>query len=243
MTRIMLDILYQDEFIVAVNKPSGLLVHRTYLDPDSELFAVQIVRDQIGKWVYPVHRLDKPTSGVLLFGLSPEIAKIISDSFETQGFKKTYLAVLRGYCPESGTIDYEIPVNRRGDKRNALTHYRRLATSEISYPVGIFETARYSLVAAEPVTGRRHQLRRHFKHIFYNIIGDTQYGDRYHNRFLQSQFDLDNLFLHAAVLTLKHPASGEPLTIKADLPRNWEKLAGILDWKTVLYECGYSFEP
>jgi tRNA pseudouridine65 synthase len=163
MASIKLDILYQDQYLVAVNKPARLLVHRTSLDPYTEVFAVQILRDQIGKWVFPVHRLDKPTSGVLLFALSPEIAREVSDSFITNQFRKTYLAVLRGFCPEEGNIDYPISSERGGMRREAVTTFKRLATSEIPYQVGIFPTARYSLVEAEPVTGRRHQLRRHFK--------------------------------------------------------------------------------
>jgi tRNA pseudouridine65 synthase len=241
MARLTLDILYQDEFIVAVNKPAGMLVHRTYLDPDSEVFAVQIVRDQIGRWVYPVHRLDKPTSGVLLFGLTPDIARIISQGIDELAFHKTYLAVLRGYCPESGEIDYDLPVGRQGNPGKSLTRFTRLATAELNHPVGIFQTARYSLVSAEPVTGRRHQLRRHFKHIFYNIIGDTQFGDRAHNRFFRDQLGIGNLFLHSALLEVKHPVSGETLIISADLPENWSKMAGLMGWNAVIADSGFRF--
>lgn len=228
MTGLEPDILYLDDFLVAVNKPSGLLVHRTTLEPDAVDFAVQKVRNLIGKHVYPVHRLDKPTSGVLLFALDPGIARTISDAFNTPGFRKTYLALLRGYCPEEGTIDYPLKSERSGIPREAVTHYTRLATTEIPYPVGIYSTARYSLVSAEPETGRRHQLRRHFKHIFHNIIGDTWYGDRHHNRFFRDQLNLDRLFLHAWKLEIRHPDTGATLLLRAPLPEHWKEMTELI---------------
>jgi len=234
MTSVRLDILYLDDFLVAVNKPAGLLVHRTSLDPDSELFAVQLLRNQLGRWVYPVHRLDKPTSGVLLFALTPETARKISDSFNSDQFQKSYLTILRGFCPEEGIIDYPIPSERGGSKREAVTTYKRLAMSEIPYQVGIFPTARYSLAEAVPITGRRHQLRRHFKHIFHNIIGDTQFGDRHHTRFFRDQFGLDRLFLHAWRLSMQHPETNERLIIQAPLPEYWGQMGEILGWSGII---------
>ena len=200
----MLEILYQDEFLVAVNKPAGMLVHRSWLDPHETQFVMQTLRDQIGQHVFPIHRLDRPTSGVLLFALSSEIANLMCEQFEQKCVQKSYLAVVRGYLQGKERIDYplKIQLDKIADKfsqedkepQEAVTDYVGFKIVEMPYPAGRYQTARYSLVKLIPHTGRKHQLRRHMKHIFHPILGDTQYGDLHQNRALMSHLGCSRLF-------------------------------------------------
>lgn len=233
-----LEILYRDEHLVAISKPAGLLVHRSPIDRRETRFALQILRDQLGQRVYPVHRLDKPTSGVLLFGLSSEAAHRTAEAFASRQVRKKYLAVVRGYSPEQGTIDYPLrdePDQRAAkappvEARAALTDFRRLATVELPIAVGRYATSRYSLVEAQPLSGRRHQLRRHFKHLSHPIIGDTTHGNGQHNRFFRQQFDCLRLLLAATELSFIHPYSDLPLAVQAPLGEDFCTLLATLGW-------------
>lgn len=234
----MLEIIYQDDNMVAINKPSGLLVHRSMIDKHETEFALQQTRDQIGQRVYPVHRLDKPTSGVLLFGLNSETARKITEQFAERTVAKNYLAVVRGHTQEQGTIDhamkeeYDKMTDKNGDKnkapQSAITAYTRLQTIELDYPTGRYPTSRYSLLSLQPKTGRKHQLRRHMKHISHHIIGDTTHGDGKHNQLFRDKFDCHRLLLHSNSLQLTHPYSGEDLTINAPLDDDLKRLFSIL---------------
>ncbi len=224
----MLEILYQDQYLIAINKPSGLLVHRSLIDPRETHFAIQLTRDQIGQRVYPVHRLDKPTSGVLLFALDSTTARTISACFAARAVQKTYLAVVRGYTADSGEIDYALKAHdERADAepdkaaQAAITHYQCLQRTELPYPVGRYQTARYSIVELKPLTGRRHQLRRHMKHIFHPIVGDTTHGDGKQNQFFRQHFNAHRLLLHARSLEITHPHQQTPLAIHASLPADF----------------------
>lgn len=233
----MLEILHQDEHLVAINKPSGLLVHRSLIDRHETRFAIQLTRDQIGQKVYPVHRLDKPTSGVLLFALDSDTARLLTEQFTAGLVHKTYLAIVRGYTDETGIVDYPLKeqldriadADAEQDKpaQTAITHYRRLATTELPWPVGRYATARYSLLELQPKTGRKHQLRRHMKHIFHPIVGDTTHGDGKHNALFREKFSCQRLLLHAAQLQLTHPAHGSPLLIQASLPADFEPFVNL----------------
>lgn len=234
-----LHILYIDTHFVAVNKPSGLLVHRSWIDPHETRFAVQLVRDQVGCHVYPAHRLDKPTSGVLFFGLSPEAGRELTSLFASRRVSKTYLAVARGRVPEAGVIDHPLPeVEDRLERVNfcekspqpAVTTYRRLAETELDAVVGRYATSRYSLVEIRPETGRRHQIRRHFKSIFHPLIGDTKYGEGRHNRYFREHLHTQRLLLAAVEATFDHPFTGEPLTVRAPLDREFQGLLQRLGW-------------
>jgi len=230
----MLEILYQDESMVAINKPSGLLVHRSPIDKHETRFAIQLTRDQIGQHVYPVHRLDKPTSGVLLFALSSEVAALLTKQFTEKTISKRYWAVVRGYIEDSGVIDYALQeqLDKMTDRlvspdkapQEAVTEYKCLGKSELPFPVGRYETARYSLVEMSPKTGRKHQLRRHMKHIFHPIVGDTSHGDGKQNTFLRDTLELSRLMLHAESLQLAHPVTGEPVHIQAGLPEEFSEM-------------------
>ena len=226
-----LEIIYQDDSLVAINKPAGLLVHRTALDPHEIKFAVQILRNQIGKWVFPIHRLDKATSGVLLFGLRKQIAHEMSKMVLEHAYTKEYLAIVRGWPPDAFDVDRGIPQGRNKERKEACTKFKRLACTEMPHPVGPFETARYSLLSVNPITGRRHQIRRHLNHVSYPIAGDRWYGDRDHNRFFTEVLDLPQMFLHSRKLSFQHPFSREVVELKASLPEHWIKVLAHLKFE------------
>ena len=236
----MLEILYQDDVLVAVNKPAGMLVHRSWLDRHETQFVMQTLRDQIGQRVYPIHRLDRPTSGVLVFALNSEKAKMLCQQFEQKQIEKQYLAVVRGYVTGHGKIDYPLKVqlDKIADKfsqpdkapQSAVTFYEGLQTVEMPYGVGRYATSRYSLVRLIPQTGRKHQLRRHMKHIFHPILGDTQYGDLHQNRALIEHTGCARLLLHAEKLTFVHPLTQLPMTIQAGLDAQWQNLMQTFQW-------------
>jgi len=220
-----LSILFRDEHIVVIDKPPGLLVHRSEIDRHETRFAIQILRDQIGQRVWAAHRLDRGTSGALLFGLDREIAGELGRQFAFGAVEKRYWAVVRGHPPACGTIDHPLsrprdPYLFRGEQRSteaqpALTHYRKLAEIELPVAVDRYPTSRYALLELDPLTGRRHQLRRHLKHIAHPIIGDATYGKGRHNRFFAEQFDCRRLLLACTELRFDHPLNGERLYIRS----------------------------
>lgn len=236
----MLPILYQDESIVAVFKPAGLLVHRSLIDKRETRFAMQMVRNQINQHVYTVHRLDKPTSGVLLFALSPEVARSLGAQFAENQVKKMYTAVVRGYTESEGTVNYPLKekldkiADKMADKdkpaQTAETDYKRLATFELPFPVGRYTSARYSLLRLFPKTGRKHQIRRHMAHISHPILGDTTHGDGKHNQFARTQYGFNGLALTANALSFVHPLSEEQLTIQTDVDDRLNRLLSMWDY-------------
>ncbi len=232
-----LPILYRDDWLIAVHKPAGLLVHRSGLDRHETRFALQLLRDQIGRVVWPLHRLDKGTSGVLLFALEREVGRAMSGQFERGEVDKTYLAVVRGHPPEAGEIDH--PLARMADEhagiqggppQPAQTRYRRLATVELPYRVDRYPSSRYALLELKPLTGRWHQLRRHLKHIAHPIIGDATHGQGRHNRLFQELFDSRRLLLAATEMRCKHPVSGEALRLTAPPAKDFQRVLEHLGW-------------
>ncbi len=221
-----LDVLLHDEHYVAVYKPAGMLVHRSRLTPASDI-VLQRLRDQLGQRIYPIHRLDRPTAGILIFGLTPEAARQLAQQFQQRQVRKDYLAVVRGYCPLEGRIDYALadPDTGKG-LQPAITDYVRLATVELPIPVARYQTARYSLVQATPLTGRRHQLRKHFAHLRHPIVGDTTHGVGEQNRLFRQHFDCHRLLLLAHRLTFTHPFENRTVTI-ACVPDS--ELAAVFD--------------
>ncbi len=226
----MLEILFQDEHLIAINKPHGLLVHRSSIAADTSEFALQMLRDQIGQAVYPAHRLDRKTGGVLLFSLDKPTDQLIQPYFADKKMDKEYLAILRGYCPESGTIDYPL-AKENGTIQDAVTHFERLGTAEVDIPLGKFDTSRYSFVKANPETGRMHQLRRHFAHIFHPIIGDRPHGCNKQNKLWKEKFEMDTMMLHASKLSFLHPHTKQQVNIEAALQPEFERVLQILNIK------------
>lgn len=238
----MIEILYEDEYLVAVHKASGLLVHRSWLDRHETQFAMQMTRDAVGCHVFPVHRLDRPTSGVLLFTKSAETARALSEQMAAHRIDKHYLALVRGYIHEAGELDYPLKVeldeiadkmaNKDKAPQDAVTRYRPLARVELPHPVGRYSTTRYSLMSLEPQTGRKHQLRRHMAHLRHPIVGDTTHGDGRHNQFFRDHFGMQRLWLIAKGLGFTHPVSGEAVWVEAPLESEWLTLFDAFGWST-----------
>ncbi|KPK48824.1 MAG: hypothetical protein AMJ63_17760 [Myxococcales bacterium SG8_38_1] len=204
-----IEVLHHDDAIVVVDKPSGLSVHRG--DDQGTSFALNLTRDAIGQWVYPVHRLDRATSGVLVFALSPEHARVLQGSFDARTVDKTYLALVRGKPPSKGIIDTPMEKREGGPKVEAVTEYQTLFMSDI---------ARVSLVEARPRTGRRHQIRRHLRRIDHPVAGDVRYGKGIENRSYRVDLGLYRLALHAKQLSFTHPATGKRVTYESRVPRD-----------------------
>ncbi len=230
--------IYRDQWLLAVHKPAGLLMHRSPIDRHETEFALQYARAMNGgEHVYPVHRLDRPTSGLLVFARDPFSASILGKYLMAGHFSKTYLAMVRGWLPEQGLIDYPLrdePEDRRlkhepQPVREACTRYCRLAITEIPVEIEGHPTSRYSLAALYPETGRKHQLRRHMKHINHPIIGDANYGRGRHNRYFAERFGLGRLMLAATELSFPHPVSGEILHLKAEPEASFMQVLSIFE--------------
>ncbi|PRY90793.1 pseudouridine synthase [Mongoliibacter ruber] len=222
--RPLLTILYEDEYFIAIDKPAGVLVHKTNIaKEEEELLAVQMLRDQINCRVYPLHRIDRPTTGVLIFGKSSEAASLLQPLFPTDAVEKEYLTVVRGFMPtESGEIESPLKKNLVGELQEALTLYTSIAQTEIPFPSSPrYPTSRYSLIKAFPKTGRMHQIRRHMAHIRHYIIGDSTHGDNKQNNFFRSQYGLQNMLLHAYNLRFNHPIHKIQIEINAPLPKHF----------------------
>lgn len=228
----MLEILYQDDDIVAVNKPANLAVHRSkFVGPD-DAFLIDLLREQVEGRLHLAHRLDRATSGVLLVARSPEMASQLGEQFMGRTVSKRYVAVVRGWPdPAEGTIDYPLPGSREtGPRKDAATDYRRLATVEVDIPLGRYDKQRYALVLAEPQTGRFRQIRKHFAHIHHPIVGDSQHGRGDHNRLFKQHFSSHRLLLHAERLTFAHPGTGAELAITAGIDATMQRLFDGFGW-------------
>jgi len=252
----VLTILYQDEYLVAVDKPAGLFVHRSFMDKGEIYFALQLIRDQIGQYVYPVHRLDRPTSGVLLFALSKEVAQKLNEAFANKSnshaigeknsetdLTKTYYALVRGHLPISAKadlIDYPLKekLDKLGDKnvsrdkapQSAQTYYQVIKQASLPIALGKFDSVRYSLIKLWPITGRRHQIRRHLAHLRCPIIGDINYGDNKQNPFFIKYFGFKRLMLIAKSLSFIHPITNKKVIITAEFDQQWRDIFIELNW-------------
>lgn len=223
----MLDILFQDEYIVAINKPHGLLVHRSSIAADTSEFALQLLRDQIKQPVHPAHRIDRKTGGILLFSLNKDMDASVQQLFANKSVLKTYWAIVRGYAEDEGTIDYPLR-KENGTAQDAVTHYKTLARAEIDLPLGKHSTSRYSLVELKPITGRMHQLRRHMAHILHPILADRPHGCNKQNRLWKDHFKMDTMLLHAKEISFKHPVTGSEIQIEAPLQQEFTRVLAIL---------------
>lgn len=232
-------ILYRDATFVAVHKPAGLVVHRTTLAPEADPL-LQQVRDTLGRRVYPVHRLDRATAGIVVFGLSSAAARGLAIAMEGVGTRKIYWAVVRGWPADEGIIDHPLVDLDSGVRRDAVTGFRTLGRGELPVPVGRFATARYALLEAVPRTGRQHQIRRHLKHAAHPVAGDTTYGKGEHNRLFRTLFGEQRLWLLARSLDLPHPVSGERLRLEAVLDAGWCALLARFGWQGAAYSASTS---
>ena len=216
----------------SIDKPAGLLVHRSPVDARETRFAVQMLRDQLGRHVYPVHRLDKGTSGALVFALDPATARDLSEAFAGTAVGKWYLALVRGWPDERGEIDHALrpveddvlPATGR-PPQSARTEYERLETFEIPHRVDRYPSSRYALLRLRPQTGRRHQLRRHLAHLSHPVVGDSTYGKGAHNRLFARLYGVRRLMLACVRLELPHPVTQQRLRVDAPLA---EEFAAVL---------------
>jgi len=213
-SQLELEIIYQDDQLVAINKPHGLLVHRTNIATDVSEFALQLLRDQLGKHVYPCHRLDRKTSGVLLFALDEATNSLMQKKFAEGLVQKKYLAIVRGYTNDKGIIDYPL---KKDDTllQEAVTAYKTLDRTELEIPFSGKSTSRFSLVEIEPLTGRMHQIRKHFAHIFHPIIGDRPHGCNKQNKLFKEKWNMISMMMHATSLSFDHPVNEKEIIIKS----------------------------
>jgi len=245
-----LQIIYQDPYYIAINKPAALLVHRSPIDRHETRFAVQMLRDQIGQRVYPVHRLDKPTSGVLLFAFSAEAASKIGILFQQHDVYKSYFAIVRGYSPAQAYIDHPVKAAKDAyDEKlrelppNGITQLTQLATAELDIPQSNYSRSRFSLVKLEPKTGCKHQLRYHMKHISHPIIGDPKYGKGNINRSFADKTSCSRLLLSAYQLQCHHPYLDDIIDITAPLLPDFQVAINALHWQAHFNEQGYYHAP
>lgn len=224
----LLEIIYQDEYLVAINKPYGYFVHKSSLDATSDKIIMYLLRDQLGRKVYPVHRLDRKTSGVLLFALDQETHKAMSIDFQERKVQKGYQAIVRGHTPLSGTINYPL-TDEKGREKEAITHYTTIQHGEISLSSNPkFKTSRYSLIDVNPETGRMHQIRRHMSHIFHPIIGDRPHGCNKQNKFFLENFNFSEMLLHANILNFHHPETKKDVEIEAFFSEEFKRIRDVI---------------
>lgn len=227
----ILDIIYHDEHLVAINKPHGLLVHRSAIAHEVTEFALQLLRDQLNRHVFPAHRLDRKTGGVLLFALDKETERLMQTQFMENRVSKKYVALVRGHTPDEQDIDYPLR-KENGTLQDAFTRYITLARAELDVPFGNHPTSRYSLIEARPETGRMHQLRKHFSHIFHPIIGDRTHGCNKQNKLFKERWEMETMLLHATELSFTHPVTGVPLMIAAPLHDEFLRVLAIMSLST-----------
>ncbi len=219
----MLTLLFEDEYIIAVSKPNNILVHHSKIanNMSEELSLVELVHNQFNSKLYPIHRLDRKTSGIIIFAKKKEYVSLFQDLFVANKIQKTYLGLVRGFIHEKGIIDTPVKGRDANTYKEALTYFKRINTIELNIPVQPYDTSRYSLVELKPQTGRLHQLRIHMNKISHPLIGDTKYGDRFHNRMFEEKFNCTNMFLHAYSMSFIHPIKNTAIFIKDEPPCFW----------------------
>ena len=223
-----MEILFQDDHLIAVNKPAGLLVHRSSIAKDATEFALQKTRDFVGKEVHPIHRLDRKTSGVLLFTFDKNTLHSMQNLFNEGKVRKEYHAIVRGFTDDSGKIDYAL-VNDKGLTQSARTIYTTHKKWEITKSFGRYKTSRYAYVHVFPETGRMHQIRKHFAHIFHPIIGDRPHGCNKQNKFFKREFNLIEMLLHAKSYSFEHPVTSDKIIIQAPIRNEFMRIVSLLD--------------
>ena len=219
-----LHVLYADAHLAVVDKPAGLMAHDSALARGESDFAADRLREQFGKPIFLVHRLDRATSGCLLLAFDRATASALGKALMVGEVDKSYLAICRGWpADEQFIVDHPMDGGPgKPLKRTAVTHFRRLATVELNLPSAGFPTSRYALVEARPQTGRFRQIRRHLKHLSHHLIGDTSHGDGRHNRSFR-MLGIQRMLLHAQQLAFVHPHRGERIEIDAPLDAEFAK--------------------
>lgn len=228
----MLEIVYRDEYLVAINKPHGILVHRTKIASDADVFALQLLRNQIGVPVTPVHRIDRKTAGVLIFSLNADINRAMNLLFDASVVEKKYTAIVRGYTTDSEVIDYPLRKDN-GQMQDSITTYRTIERVELPIALGRHNTQRYSLVEVKPKTGRMHQIRKHFNHIRHPIIGDRPHGCNKQNKLFKQKWSITTMMLHASNVSFIHPVTGQMLNIEAAIQPEFDHCLKVLGFTSI----------
>lgn len=227
-----IEIVYEDEYIIAVNKPNNFLIHNShYARNIAEKTLLDVLQEQLNYPVYPLHRLDRKTSGIILFLKQKEFVAQFQDLFTTNTVTKTYYAIVRGFSPNAGTIDSPVKNDDTGVYKDAITDYKTIHSVELAIPVHPYDNSRYSLIELTPKTGRMHQLRKHLNKLNHPIVGDYKYGDRFHNRMFETEFNCIYMFLHAFAIHFKHPLSHQNISLSADFPSDWHKMFQQFNWQ------------
>lgn len=245
-----LKLLYRDARIVAIDKPPGAMIHRSALDAGLSDPLLQRLRAQLGQRLWPVHRLDRPTSGLVVFALDREAARHLGQQFQTHTVDKRYLALVRGWPEEAGQVEHPLRDPDTGRVQDAASRWQRLGCVELPLAIGRYPSSRYALLEIQPLTGRQHQIRRHFKHLFHPLVGDTSYGEGRHNRHFRAHYGPPRLWLHAAALGLRHPDDDRSIWLRCPVDDHWRALCRALGWGAVIdaWErqappLGYSVRP
>lgn len=227
-----LEICYQDDYLIAVNKPCNILVHRSYMarNMDAQATLLDLLEAQLTQKLYPLHRLDRKTSGVLLLAKKRQEVAVFQSLFVHNKIQKTYHAIVRGHAPESGVINSPVKGRDANGYKEACTVYKKLKEITLPIPVHPYQNARYSLLELKPTTGRLHQLRIHLNKISHPILGDPKYGDRFHNRMFASNFKTTQLFLHALSLEFIHPVTKSRISIHSSFPSHYINLLSLFKW-------------
>ena len=231
-----IDLLYEDEAIIIANKPANLLIHHSYYARNiREQTLLQLLKEQQGQDFYPIHRLDRKTSGLMVLAKQKNSIAEFQHLFEYQGITKHYVAIVRGHVNEKLHITSPVKLPENKVYKDAETQCIPLDTGTLPIAVGPYEESRYSLVLLIPKTGRIHQLRIHMNKVSRPIIGDTKYGDRFHNRMFEKQFGCGDLLLHAQALRFVHPLTSKLIELQTKMPPRWQPILDALDWheKTV----------
>lgn len=225
-------ILYEDDYIVCASKPNNVVVHHAHHSRNvaDEASLLQLLQEQCGEKLYPIHRLDRKTSGILLLAKKSEYVAKFQELFTNNQIQKTYYGIVRGHAPETKIIDSPVKGRDANVHKDAETHLETLKTVTVDIPVKPYDTSRYSLVKLMPKTGRLHQLRIHMNKISHPLIGDPKYGDKNHNMMFLENFNCENLFLHARSLAFIHPYLNEKLEIIAELPQDWNTVFERFGW-------------
>ncbi|WP_456461098.1 pseudouridine synthase, partial [Lutibacter sp.] len=227
-----IEIVFEDNYIVIVNKPNDILIHNSYYARNiKEDTLLEILKQQMGSTLYPVHRLDRKTSGTLMLAKKQENVAVFQKLFNTNQIEKVYLAIVRGFVTKSRIIDTPVKNPDTQSYKEAETLCEPIFTKLLAIPVHPYEVSRYSLVKLTPATGRMHQLRIHMNKISHPIIGDSKYGDRFHNRMFEQQFNCCNLFLHAYAISFVHPIFNKKIIVKASFSVDWKSIFKKFDWK------------
>jgi tRNA pseudouridine65 synthase len=227
-----IEIVFEDDVLVVVNKPNNYLIHQShYARNITEITLLEMLQQQLGFPLFPIHRLDRKTSGILLLLKDKSFVAPFQALFTNNLIEKKYFAIVRGFAPETGKIDSPVKNDDTGVYKTALTHYKTIYSVELDIPVHPYAKSRYSLMELTPKTGRMHQLRKHLNKINHPIVGDYKYGDRFHNRMYETQFNCNYLFLHAHQIEFEHPLSHHKMIFTADFPEDWLNMFNEFNWQ------------